>query len=94
MSVRWQLNQNWNFKECVNNIKALKQQYASVLMSFSYFESRERGGIILDLRNNIYSLNIIYWQRNLLWDYLNDNLTFEQLERLVGKNGNSNKATS
>ena len=94
MSVRWNLNQTWDFKRCVNNIKALKQQYASVLMSFSYFEPRKRGDVILSLRNEIYSLNILSWQRGILWDYLNDNLTFDQLERLTTKNGNSNKTTS
>lgn len=76
------IESNWNFKECVRNIKGIKAQYMRVLMSFSYFEPRKRGDFILKVRKKIYNINIERWKCGVLWDYLNDNLTLEKLEEI------------
>ena len=81
MSVR--LDENWTFKDIKNNIEALKNQYVGLLASFSYFEKKQRNMIIQKSKANIMNFRKIQiWQRERLWEVLNDDFSIEEFKKL------------
>lgn len=81
MSVR--LDENWTFKDIKNNIEALKNQYTGLLASFSYFEKKQRNIIIQKSKANIMNFRKIQiWQRERLWEVLNDDFSIEEFKKL------------
>ena len=80
MKELW-VNPEWTFKEVVNNLKALKEEYKGVLASFSCYEIKERVKFKRNLRNAFYSLNFDEWKKDKIWNYMND---FEFLYVLKG----------
>lgn len=81
MSVR--LDENWTFKDIKNNIEALKNQYVGLLASFSYFEKKQRNMIIQRSKANIMNFRKIQiWQRERLWEVLNDDFSIEEFKKL------------
>lgn len=81
MSVR--LDENWTFKDIKNNIEALKNQYMGLLASFSYFEKKQRNMIIQRSKANIMNFRKIQiWQRERLWEVLNDDFSIEEFKKL------------
>ena len=75
------INPEWTFKEVVNNLKALKEEYKGILASFSCYEIKERVKFKRNLRNAFYSLNFDEWKKDKIWNYMND---FEFLYVLKG----------
>jgi hypothetical protein len=81
MSVK--LDENWTFKDIKNNIEALKNQYVGLLASFSYFEKKQRNIIIQKSKANIMNFRKIQiWQRERLWEVLNDDFSIEEFKKL------------
>lgn len=81
MSVK--LDENWTFKDIKNNIEALKNQYVGLLASFSYFEKKQRNIIIQRSKANIMNFRKIQiWQRERLWEVLNDDFSIEEFKKL------------
>lgn len=81
MSVK--LDENWTFKDIKNNIEALKNQYMGLLASFSYFEKKQRNAIIQRSKANIMNFRKIQiWQRERLWEVLNDDFSIEEFKKL------------
>lgn len=81
MSVK--LDENWTFKDIKNNIEALKNQYVGLLASFSYFEKKQRNMIIQRSKANIMNFRKIQiWQRERLWEVLNDDFSIEEFKKL------------
>ena len=77
------VNPNWGINEIISNIKALKHKYIGVLASFSYFELKDRANYIRTMRNEFYKLKIDQWQINLLWDYMNDYIGYEEIQKIL-----------
>jgi hypothetical protein len=81
MSVK--LDENWTFKDIKNNIEALKNQYVGLLASFSYFEKKQRNMVIQKSKANIMNFRKIQiWQRERLWEVLNDDFSIEEFKKL------------
>lgn len=81
MSVK--LDENWTFKDIKNNIEALKNQYVGLLASFSYFEKKQRNMVIQRSKANIMNFRKIQiWQRERLWEVLNDDFSIEEFKKL------------
>lgn len=77
------LDENWTFKDIKNNIEALKNQYMGLLASFSYFEKKQRNMIIQRSKTNIMNFRKIQiWQRERLWEVLNDDFSIEEFKKL------------
>lgn len=77
------LDENWTFKDIKNNIEALKNQYVGLLASFSYFEKKQRNMIIQRSKANIMNFRKIQiWQRERLWEVLNDDFSIEEFKKL------------
>ena len=65
------VNNDWTFEEAVDNVKTLRTQYEEVLASFSYFDLKKEIEFKKNTRNSIYKLNILEWQKDKLWGYIN-----------------------
>ena len=74
---------DWKFKDVQNNIEAIKTRYEDILSSFSYSKYKERGHTLHKMRQEVFRYeNIQYWQRERLWEVLNDDFTIEEFRRL------------
>lgn len=67
---------NIKFEEFVDNCEVLKTQYTELLTPFFNVQA------IRCWKNMIYSLNFAYWKRDKLWEWLNNDLEFEELIRI------------
>ena len=62
---------NWTFKDIVDNVWALRDEYDRLLMSFSYFELHEKVVFLKKTRDAIYVLNFEEYKKDKIWDYMN-----------------------
>ena len=68
------------FKQLIYQIEAIKTQYKRVLSLFSCgFEIKNKVNYIRKTKETIYSLKIEKWQSDRLWDYMNDDMTYNDL---------------
>ena len=68
---------DYTFKQFVENIQALKEQYVVLLTPF--FNEK----MIRCWRTMIFSLPIEYWKRERLWEVLNGDESIELLYKLI-----------
>lgn len=68
---------NLTFRQFVESAQALKDNYECLLMPF--FRPKE----IRCWKTMIYSLNIAEWKRDKIWNYLNGDMEYEELVKLV-----------
>lgn len=73
------INENWTFEDTVNHIKTLKFQYHEVLASFSYFDLKKEVEFKKNVKKSIYNLKFVEWQKDLLWEYMNDDIEIDVL---------------
>lgn len=73
---------NWNFKEVVNNIEVIKTKTRGIIASFSSFEVKKQLQFKRNLRNTIYSLKIQMWQKERMWEVLNDDFDIKNFKKL------------
>jgi len=76
------INLLWDFKEAVDNIKAIKEHYVGLLSSFSIYEGKQRNIAQGEIRNQIYSLDILEWQKDKLWEFMNGDVPYSVLKSL------------
>lgn len=79
--IRFDLN--WNFKEIVCNIEALKTQIWGIIASFSYFELKEQVLFKRYIKETIYSYNFEKWRCDRLLEYIYGDIEFEVLKKLL-----------
>ena len=73
----------WRFKDIKNNIEAVKVKYDGLLLPFLWNRTKEKTQLIHELKVEIFSFtNIQYWQRERLWEVLNNDLEIEKFRRL------------
>lgn len=65
------INQNWTFKEVVDNLKSLKTDYEGILATFSYFDLHDKVLFLKNTRDKFYSLNLQEWEKDKIWSYMN-----------------------
>jgi hypothetical protein len=75
---------NITFKEIVSVLKAVKSEYKRGLLPFSIYEIKEETMYIYNWRKKIYELNLLEWRKDLIWEYLNDDVEYELLQKLSG----------
>ena len=73
------INPLWDFKKTIDNVTALKQEYLGVLALFSCYEIKDKKNYIQKVRKDIYSLNMRDWQKDKIWEYMNDDVEFRVL---------------
>ena len=79
------INVLWDFREAVRNIRALKEEYQGTLTLFSYTSIKEKREYIERQRNNIYALDLKEWQKEKLWEYMNNDIEFKVLISIVNR---------
>ena len=65
------INPEWTFSEVVEHIKALRDNYEQFLALFSYFDLHEEVEFKRRTRDAFYRLNLLEWQKDKLWNYMN-----------------------
>ena len=77
------LQENWKFKDIKENIEALVTEFEGLLSSFSYFELKKRGVLLHRLKEQVFNYkNILYWQRERLWEVLNGDFEIDDFKKL------------
>lgn len=66
--------ENITFVQFIDNCEALRGQYQEVLAPF--FDKK----MIRLWKTMIYSLHLAEWKRDKIWEYLNDDITKQELE--------------
>ena len=72
-----------DFKHILLNLEALKLEYNRVLMSFSYFNKKELIKWQKEVKNKIYSLNVVEWRKDKIWLYLNGDIDILTVKYLL-----------
>ena len=75
------VNPDWTYRESVEHIRALKDEYQRGISSFSVWEKREWANFIVETRNKFYALKLKEWQIENLWNYMNNNFPYHYLIR-------------
>lgn len=79
------IDKKWDFKQAVENIKTIRDTYKGLLSSFSIYETRQKKSLIQEVRKEIYELEILEWQKDKLWEFLNDDETILTLQSIVNR---------
>ena len=77
------INQNWSFKEVVENIEEIKTHARGVITSFSYFERKQAIVFMKKLRDSIYALNFETWRCDRIVEFIYDDIDLETLKNLI-----------
>ena len=64
---------NNDFIELIINVKYIKFQYKKIV------GKKENDVLIKQLKRGIYSIDVIDWKKNCIWQYLNDELTYNEM---------------
>ena len=83
MEAKLYVNPNWTFKETLEFIEAMKQDYYGALSLFKCFDIHEKVELIRKFKNDIYALKYEEWKKDRVWDYLNDNIELEEFNKYV-----------
>ena len=74
---------NWTFKDLVDNIKRLKEEYIFFLAFFNCGNTIEAKRLnnfyIKSIRDLFYSINIDDRQIDVAWEYMNDYISYPDL---------------
>lgn len=75
------VNPNWTYRELVEHIKTLKDEYQGILSSFSMWERGKWADFIVQTKAMFYKLKLLEWQIDNLWKYMNGYMPFYKLKR-------------
>lgn len=76
------IDSNWNFKEAVQNIEAIRVEVRETLASFSYFDKKKSINYKKIIKNKIFSFNFEYWKRERLLEYVYGDFSMDDLLKL------------
>ena len=74
------IDPNWNYKQTLSNLRALRLQYEDILRSFSYFNLHDKVVFTYEVKQSIYSLNFEEWKKDRIWEYMNHDIAFGILQ--------------
>lgn len=75
------IDPSWKFKQIINNLETIKDEFLGKLSSFSYFHLHEKVLFLRGIKDQIYSLKIENWQCSKIWEYLNDNMELNEFDK-------------
>lgn len=78
------INQDWTYKEMLQNIEAIKSQVREKIASFYCYETKERHKFMRYIKMQIYSLNFQEWKKDKIIEYIYDDADLELLKKLGG----------
>lgn len=68
-----ELNEAWNYKEVIKNIKDVRKEYILMCQSFDYYHIHERVEYRRRVKNIVYGYPFSEARRNYIWYRLNKN---------------------
>lgn len=71
-----------NFKDFKNSIRAFRILYEDILRSFSCYELHEKVKFVYRVKNTIYSLEFSIKRKDAIWEYLNYDITYDDLQKI------------
>ena len=77
------INQEWNFKDIVENIEVVKSKTWDIIASFSSFEIKKQVNFKRQLRNNIYSLKFEEWKKDRIIECIYGYFEVEKLKEMI-----------
>lgn len=78
-----ELNPNWKFKDVKDNIEAIVSQFDGLLSPFLSFNIKQKNTLVNTLKKQVFNYeNILYWQRERLWEVLNGDFEIEDFKKL------------
>ena len=80
--MKVKINENWTYKELVDNIEALKTQINGVLASFSCYEIKLSIQYRKQLRKDIYALKFEEWKKERILEYIYDDIGKDVLYKI------------
>ena len=75
--MRLRIKSDWTYNQIIRHVKQLKRQYNLIALSFSIYEIKDKIEFIRDTRDTIYALNLMEWQKDRIWTYMNDYCEFD-----------------
>ena len=75
----------YTFKNIVLNLKAIKCNYEGILSSFLPFNTHNKVICLKQIHDLFYSLNLDTWKIDRIWEYLNNDISYEMLETIVNR---------
>ena len=82
VEMKVKINENWTYKELVDNIEALKTQINGVLASFSCYEIKLSIQYRKQLRKDIYALKFEEWKKERILEYIYDDIGKDVLYKI------------
>lgn len=77
------LCENWKFRDVKDNVEALVNQFEGLLSPFLCFELKKRVKVLRQTKKQVFDYtNILYWQREKLWEVLNGDFSIEEFKNL------------
>lgn len=78
-----ELNPKWKFKDVKDNIEAIVSQFDGLLSPFLSFDIKQKNILVNTLKKQVFNYeNILYWQRERLWEVLNGDFEIEDFKKL------------
>ena len=78
-----EIEKDITFKQLVNRLEELRHEYDRFLCLF--FDIKDRIKYRKETRDLFYSLNIEYWQKERIWDYMNYYEEIDVLKNIANK---------
>ena len=80
-----EIDNSITFKQLVDRLEDLRHEYNRGLCLFKCYEVKERTKYRQQIRDLFYSLNIEYWQKDRIWDYMNYYEEIEVLQEIAAR---------
>ena len=75
-----EVNSDWDYKESLFFIDYIKNKYEDVLLSFCVFGgNKDYFEKVYSIKKSIYSLKFEEWKKDKLWEYLNNDIKYDEL---------------
>lgn len=75
----------YTFKSIILNLKAIKCNYSSILLSFFPFELHAKVICLKQIHDLFYSLTLEEWQIDRIWEFLNNDIPFETFDSILNR---------
>ena len=83
--MKLDVNPNWTYRQAAINVRTLKYRYEGILSSFSLWQTKEWADFISSTRDQFYALDLLEWQIDNLWNYMNGNFPYFYLIRSASR---------
>ena len=82
------IDKNWTFKECVENIEAVKSQFEEIIASFSCLQQHEQTLFMREFKRQIYELKFSAKRHDSILEYIYGDIEYQKLLDMLGGNKN------